>query len=63
VSTRILTIAVLAGIGLALAVLGRWPRSTVPTLGELLDRLTSRPAGRVTALVIWVWVGWHFFGR
>ena len=62
-STRGFTIAALIGIGVAVALIGRWPRSTVPTIGQVLGALTRRPAGRAIVLAVWIWLGWHFFGR
>jgi hypothetical protein len=61
--TRAVAIAVLAGVGVAVVAIGRWPRSTVPTVGELLGYLMRRPAGRALVLAGWMWAGWHFFGR
>jgi hypothetical protein len=61
--TRAVTIAALACIGVAVAAIGRWPRSTVPTAGQLLGYLMRWPAGRALVLAGWVWAGWHFFGR
>ena len=28
-----------------------------------LATVTSRPAGRWLVLLLWMWVGWHFFVR
>lgn len=31
--------------------------------GALIRWLTSRPPLRIALLVLWMWVGWHFFAR
>ena len=62
-SSRAATIAGLVCVGVAIALIGRWPRSTVPTVGQLLGYLMRRPAGRAIVLACWVWAGWHLFGR
>jgi hypothetical protein len=33
------------------------------TLTAYLASVTSRPAGRWLVLLLWMWVGWHFFVR
>ncbi|TAM66175.1 MAG: hypothetical protein EPN48_17680 [Microbacteriaceae bacterium] len=37
----------------------RNPDKTSP-LGELLDRVMASRAVRITILVFWWWLGWHF---
>jgi hypothetical protein len=36
-------------------------RRTAPT--AYLGTVTSRPGGRWLVLVLWMWLGWHFFVR
>ena len=38
-----------------------WRRT--PTLGDVIDRLTTSPWGRWLLLAGWLWLGWHFFAR
>jgi Family of unknown function (DUF6186) len=33
------------------------------TLGAYLTAVMSRPVGRWLILLLWLWVGWHFFVR
>ena len=61
--SRAVTLLAFACIGVSVAMIGRRPGSDVPTLPQLLDLAMRSPAGRASALVSWVWVGWHFFGR
>ncbi len=61
---RVLTIAVYGVLVLAavvLTVLAHRRPGSVDGLGAVLDRgLASRPA-RVVVLLLWLWLGWHFF--
>jgi hypothetical protein len=50
-------------IGLALEILGRSPRSHIPSLGTVLDRVMRTRSGRVGVVAGWVWLGLHFFAR
>jgi hypothetical protein len=64
--TRALTIAgylvaALAAIVLDLA--ARLPNSRLATIGDVFSKLSSRRVGRVTVMLGWWWVGWHFFVR
>jgi Family of unknown function (DUF6186) len=66
VSARQVTIAGFVAIGLAgvgLHLLGRREGARVPTLGELVGHLMRTPGGRIGMLVVWWWLGWHFFAR
>ena len=60
---RWLTIAVFVvfiGFALALAVAGRRHAFGVAPFGELLDLILRDRATRVTIVVFWWWLGWHF---
>jgi hypothetical protein len=57
----IYALLVLAAITLHFAA-RRWPRR-VPHWQRIIGTLTARPLGRTIALVLWMWVGWHFFAR
>ena len=49
------------GLGVvALAVLGQAKRNQFATFGELLDRVMTTQAARLTILTFWWWLGWHF---
>ncbi|HUK68208.1 MAG TPA: DUF6186 family protein [Streptosporangiaceae bacterium] len=51
-------------IGLiALEVFARRRGSRIPTAGQLLGLLMQTRATRVLILVLWGWLGWHFFAR
>lgn len=63
-----MTLTILGYLALAVAavgleVAGRRPDTRVPTLGTCLAYVMGPPAGRVAALLAWLWVGWHFFAR
>lgn len=34
-----------------------------PSLGRIVRALTARPVVRALVLLVWLWVGWHFFVR
>lgn len=58
--------AVLIGAGVALearARLGPAPGASRATLGDLVDGAVRRPAGRLLAILAWLWAGWHLFVR
>jgi len=38
-------------------------RGRIPTIGQVVARLTARRAGRWLLLAGWLWVGWHLFAR
>ena len=65
-SSRSVTIAgfvlmALAAVGLALR--ARQPRSRVPRFTDLLGALLETRRGRVGVVLVWWWLGWHFFAR
>jgi Family of unknown function (DUF6186) len=65
-SSRTITIAVFAALtaaGIALHLLARRPASRVPRLGDLVGVLAETRRGRVGLVLVWWWLGWHFFAR
>ncbi|NNC11487.1 hypothetical protein HII28_06285 [Planctomonas sp. JC2975] len=62
--SRIITIAGFAAVvvfGLVLAWYSRRAPDRVAPLGTLLDRVMASRAIRITIIVFWWWLGWHFF--
>lgn len=60
---REVTIAVFLACGLAalvLVVLSHLRRSPLATLSEVLDQVFADRAVRVTIILFWWWLGWHF---
>ena len=55
--------AVLIGAGAALEARARFGPAGRATLSDVVDRAVRRPAGRLLALLAWLWVGWHLFVR
>ena len=49
-----------AVVAVCLIVASRLPRSPLATPTELLGAVLARRAPRVTLLVFWWWLGWHF---
>ncbi|HYY78879.1 MAG TPA: DUF6186 family protein [Actinomycetes bacterium] len=65
-SSRTITIAVFAALtvaAVALHLLARRPSSRVPRLGDLIGVLVETRRGRVGLVLVWWWLGWHFFAR
>ena len=65
-SSRTVTIvgfALLALAGLALHLRARQPGSRVPRFTDLLGALLETRRGRVGVVLVWWWLGWHFFAR
>lgn len=61
---RAITIAGYVVVGLAalaLAVFSRLRPARIAPLGKALDRVFAARAARVTLMVFWFWLGWHFF--
>lgn len=48
-------------IGLALWVWARRSPETIARFGTLLDRVLITRSVRITLVVFWFWLGWHFF--
>ncbi|MHA7985836.1 DUF6186 family protein [Rathayibacter sp. CAU 1779] len=62
--SRIITIAGFAAVavfGLVLAWYSRRAPDRVAPLGTLLDRVMASRAIRITIILFWWWLGWHFF--
>ncbi|MGN6126425.1 MAG: DUF6186 family protein [Humibacter sp.] len=62
--SRIITIAGFIAVGLFALVLawyGRREPERVAPFGTLLDRVMASRAIRITILMFWWWLGWHFF--
>jgi Family of unknown function (DUF6186) len=38
----------------------RWPEKLAP-IGKVVDRLMHRRGSRLAVVIIWWWLGWHFF--
>lgn len=53
----------LAIVGLIVELVARRADSTRPTVGELLGILVATRTGRVLAVLVWGWLGWHFLAR
>jgi hypothetical protein len=53
--------AVLAGCAVGLLLWARGRPGATPA--AYLTTVMSHPAGRWTVLLLWMWVGWHFFVR
>ncbi|MGQ4619776.1 DUF6186 family protein [Nocardia sp. R7R-8] len=60
---------ILLGFGLLLAAalvavaVTRLRRDPVASLGETIGYLTGTRAMRITAVLVWAWLGWHFLAR
>ncbi len=55
--------AVLLAATVTLEVRARLSGGSAPSLGDLADAVTGHPAGRASALMGWLWLGWHLFVR
>ena len=61
--TRIITILGYLLDGLAavgLVIVAKLKSDKVASLGELLDPVMASRAARVTIVLFWWWLGWHF---
>ena len=61
---RDVTIAGYVAIGLAaiaLVIVSRLRPKRVAPIGKALDRVFTSRAARITLMVFWFWLGWHFF--
>jgi len=61
--TRVIVICGFVLCGLALAALaldGRREGSKLVPFGSLLDRVMASRVPRVTLVLFWWWLGWHF---
>lgn len=59
----VLGFAVLAVTAIGIEIGARLPNSPLWTLGDCLDHLVRPRLGRLGVLLVWLWVGWHFFAR
>lgn len=62
--SRFITIAGFVVVGvyaLVLAWYGRRAPDRVASFGTLFDRIMTSRAIRITMIVFWWWLGWHFF--
>ena len=60
---RLFTIAVfmvLAGLVVLLALTGRRDALGIAPFGDLLDRIMVSRATRLSIVLFWWWIGWHF---
>ncbi len=48
---------------IALEIVARRRGSRIPTAGQMLGFLMQTRATRVLILLLWGWLGWHFFAR
>lgn len=49
-----------AVLGLVLYLISRRAPERISPFSELLDRVMTSRAARVTIFVFWWWLGWHF---
>lgn len=54
---------VLLLVGLMVELTARRPAATGSRLGELLSLAVATRTGRVLAVLVWGWLGWHFLAR
>ncbi len=60
---RMFTVAVFlvcAALVVLLALTGRRHALGIPPFGDLLDRIMVSRATRLTIVLFWWWIGWHF---
>ncbi|MQY25351.1 DUF6186 family protein [Nocardia aurantia] len=50
-------------VAVAAAVVSRWQRAKVASLGEVVDNLTGPRTLRLVAVALWGVLGWHFLAR
>ncbi|MDQ2847210.1 MAG: DUF6186 family protein [Actinomycetota bacterium] len=63
-SSHLLTVLAFCAVGVLLVVLGLAASFTalpVPTVGALLRRALRHRAAQFGLLMVWWWLGWHFF--
>ncbi|HEX3825020.1 MAG TPA: DUF6186 family protein [Mycobacteriales bacterium] len=63
---RALTIAGYLGFtaaAVALDLLARRSGSRLATISDVFGKLSDRRIGRVAVMLLWWWLGWHFFVR
>ncbi|WP_280496473.1 DUF6186 family protein [Nocardia asiatica] len=65
-SDRAIVIAgfcLLLAIALATVAVTRLRRDSIASLSETIAYLTSTRATKITAVLLWAWLGWHFLAR
>ncbi|MGY5205452.1 DUF6186 family protein [Nocardia gipuzkoensis] len=50
-------------VALAAAAVTRSRRDQVASPGETIVYLTSTRTTKITAVLVWAWLGWHFLAR
>jgi hypothetical protein len=53
--------AVVLALGFAVWLFGRLRPDVVAPLGDLVARLMHHRNTRIALVVVWWWLGWHFF--
>ncbi|UGT69359.1 DUF6186 family protein [Nocardia gipuzkoensis] len=53
----------LLAVALAAVAVTRLRRDQVASLGETIVYLTSTRTTKITAVLVWAWLGWHFLAR
>lgn len=48
-------------IGVVIWVLGRIRPDVIAPFGRLIDRIMHHRNTRLALMVVWWWLGWHFF--
>ncbi|WP_063049192.1 DUF6186 family protein [Nocardia arthritidis] len=59
----LLGFGLIAAAALTAVVLTRLRRDQVASLGETIAYLTGTRTMRITAVLVWAWLGWHFLAR
>ena len=54
---------VLLLVGLIVELTARRPAANGSRLGELLSLVVATRTGRIIAVLVWGWLGWHFLAR
>ncbi|WP_174184381.1 DUF6186 family protein [Nocardia barduliensis] len=65
-SDRAIVIAgfcLLLAVALAAAAVTWLRRDLIASLSETIEYLTSTRATKITAVLVWAWLGWHFLAR
>ena len=57
----IIEYSVVSVLGFAVWLLGRLKPQILAPLGDLVGRLMHHRNTRIALMVVWWWLGWHFF--
>ena len=57
----ILEYSIVLALGFAVWLLGRIKPQILAPLGDLVGRLMHHRNTRIALMVVWWWLGWHFF--